>query len=320
MVTSVSVFLALGLWGCGPRTPIASEPNPAENNPPAIAPTESQVYTLGVLSIDSAVSVNERYRALVDYLEEATGYPFELMSLTQDSQFTQAANRAIDFTSNNPLAAVQVQRLYDTQFLVTHYRPQTGPQFSALIVVDADSDITTLEGLKGKSGACVNFETAAAGCTFQINHLLKRGIDPYRDFASFVENKSQDNIVLGVLNGTLDFGFIRTGQLEKLERKGLINSLDEVRVLEPIADGFFYEHTTALYPEWPIAALPHVDPQVAAQVKEALLNIPPDHPALKAAGVEKFVPAVDYSSLDELIETLKLKTWDTDNTTNSPEP
>ena len=265
---------------------------------------------LGILSIDSAVSVNERYAPLIDYLEKQTGYNFELVSLSQESQFTQVAQKSIDFTSTNPLSAVQVQRLYNTKFLVTHSRPQTKTQFSGLIVVNADSNINTLKDLRGKKGACVNFQTAAAGCTFQVYHLLQQGIDPYKDFASFVENKSQDNIVLGVLNGTLDFGFIRTGQLEKMVKKGLIGSTEELRILEPIDDDFFYEHTTTLYPEWPIASLSHVSPEIIEQVEKALLSMPGGHPALKAIGIEEFVPPVSYSSLEDLIETLKLKTWD----------
>ena len=265
---------------------------------------------LGILSIDSAVSVNERYAPLMDYLETKTGYDFELVPLSQASQFTQVAEKLIDFTSTNPLSAVQIQRLYDTKFLVTHSRPQTKTQFSGLIVVNAESNLNSLEDLRGKKGACVNFQTAAAGCTFQIHHLLQRGIDPYQDFSSFVENKSQDNIVLGVLNGTLDFGFIRTGQLEKMEKKGLISSKQQLRVLEPIDDSFFYEHTTALYPEWPVASLFHVPSEIVETVENALLSIPENHPVLTTIGIEEFVPAVNYNALEDLIEALKLKTWD----------
>ena len=272
--------------------------------------SSQETFKFGILSIDSAVSVYERYTPLIKYLEETTGYPFELVTLTQESQFTQVANQEIDFATTNPLSSVQIQRLYDTDFLLTHSRPNTKTQFSGLIVVNANSDIKTLEDLKGKKGACVNFQTAAAGCTFQIYHLLQKGINPQTDSASFVENKSQDNIVLGILNGSLDFGFIRTGQLEKMQKKGLIQDTNKLRILEPIDDDFFYTHTTALYPEWPIATLKHVDTDVVQQVKDALLLIPNDHPALKAIGVEKFVLPVDYSSLENLIETLKLKTYD----------
>ncbi|NEP20311.1 MAG: phosphate/phosphite/phosphonate ABC transporter substrate-binding protein, partial [Leptolyngbya sp. SIO4C1] len=264
----------------------------------------------GVLAIDSAVSVNERYGPLMSYLSSQIGRPVELVVLSQESQFTKVEEGALDFTTNNPLAAVQIQRLHNTDFLVTHTRPQTGTEFSGLIIVSGDSDLYAIEDLKNKRAACVDFQTAAAGCTFQIYHLLQKGFDPYKDFSSFIENKSQDNIVLAVLNGTIDAGFIRTGQLEKMMDKGRLASLDEVRIIDAANDTFFYPHTTALYPEWPISTLAETDLQLAEQVRTALLDLPSDHPALAALKADGFVPAVDYSNLDNLIETLQLKSWD----------
>ncbi|ESA38977.1 abc-type phosphate phosphonate transport periplasmic component [Leptolyngbya sp. Heron Island J] len=273
---------------------------------------EEPVY-FGVLAIDSAVSVNERYGPLIDYLSSEIQRPVELVILSQDNQFTKVEEDTLDFITNNPLAAVQVQRLYETNFLLTHTRPKTGTKFSGLIIVDNDSKITKIEDLRGKRAACVNFQTAAAGCTFQIYHLLQNGFDPYKDFSSFIENKSQDNIVLAVLNGKIDAGFIRTGQLEKMVNKGLLTSLDEVRIIDVAEDNFFYSHTTELYPEWPIAALPDTEPDLVHQVQAALSKLAPDHPALAKLKADGFVPAVDYNQLHDLIETLKLKSWDAGN-------
>ncbi|MEB3360059.1 MAG: PhnD/SsuA/transferrin family substrate-binding protein [Synechococcales bacterium] len=321
---------ALALNSCSQRPSPASSPpsedalsaNPTEvpmgDRPPqtplsqtAPAPaSDIQPLRLGVLAIDSALSVHARYKPLADYLTEATGYQFELVSLDQESQFTAVEQGTIDFATNNSLAAVQVHRLYDTEFLVTHSRPETGVEFSALIVVKDSSSIRTLADLKGKRVACVDFETAAAGCLFQVYHLRQAGINPFKDFGEFLENPSQDSIVLAVLNGSIDAGFIRTGQLEKMMKTGLLNSTDGLRVLEPMDDDFFYTHTTATYPEWPIAAVKGTDPAVVEAVRQALLNIPPDHPALTAANVTEFVPAVDYQSIDDLIETLQLLSWD----------
>lgn len=288
---------------------IPAEPTPTPVPSTPVSQISGSPVRVGILVIDSAVSTNERYGPLLNYLEQKTGRPFQLVPLTQDSQFVEVAAGNLDFAINNPLAAVQLRRLYDTDFLVTHSRPKTGTQFSGLIIVRREIEIETLKDLQGKKAACVNFKTAAAGCIFQIDYLRQRGFDPFQDFSSFVENKSQDNIVLAVLNGTVDVGFIRTGQLEKMVENGLIESVDVVKVLNSVEDDFA-PHTTALYPEWPIAALKGTDTQLKAEVKQALLNIPHDYPPLKAAKVERFVPAADYSELDRLIENLQLKSWD----------
>jgi len=302
--------LLLPLISCArTETEIAESPPTSSVETTAVQQVTGEPVRVGILAIDSAVSVNERYSPLLNYLSKVTNRPFELIPLTQESQFTEVAEGNLDFTLNNPLAAVQLRRLYNTEFITTHVRPQTGAEFSGLIIVKRDSDIQTLEDLRGKTAACVDFETAAAGCVFQIYHLQQNGIDSFTDFRSFVENKSQDNIVLAVLNGTIDVGFIRTGQLERMVNKGLINSTDVVRIINPTNDNFYYKHTTALYPEWSWAALQDTDPQLVDKVKNALLNIPANHPALTAARLEKFTPAADYSELDRLIETLKLKSW-----------
>lgn len=303
-------MVMMGTTACTDNPPPQDIPASEPPNLTESATTDQEAITLGVLAIDSALSVNERYSPLVAYLEDTLNQDFDLVPLSQQEQFEQAAAQDIDFIASNPLSSVQLQRLYNTEMLVTYSRPQTQTQFSGLIIVAADSEINSLEGLRNKTGACVNFQTAAAGCTFQIRHLLEQGINFQTDFASFTEQPSQDNIVLGVLNGTLDFGFIRTGQLEKMTRKGLIANPSVVKILDPMADDFFYAHTTALYPEWPIAALPHVNPDLKEAVQTALLTVPSDHPALKSVGVEQFVPAIEYTILDDLIETLQLKTWD----------
>lgn len=271
---------------------------------------EEDIVRFGVLSIDSATSVNERYSPLLAHLSEQVGKPFELYPVSQQEQFTAVEAGDLDFITSNPLASVQIKRLHNTEFLVTHTRPGTGPSFSGLIIVSQDSPIQTLDDLPGKNVACVAFQTAAAGCTFQIFHLLQNDIDPFTDFSSFVENKSQDNIVLAVLNGTIDAGFIRTGQLEKMVRKGLINGVDEVRILDAKTGDFPFAHTTELYPEWPIAAVEGADPELVNAVEAALLDIPADHQALSTLKADGFIPAVDYSKLDNLIQTLQLKSWD----------
>lgn len=311
--------VAVALTACAP--PVNNTPT---DNPRIIAPdgsptapvaapssvTPQATVRFGVLTIDSALSVSERYGPLLAYLSTATGRPFELVPLTQASQFTAVATQDLDFTTTNPLAAEQVRRLYGTRFLVTHSRPGNGAEFGGLIIVHQDSSLHTLANLRGQRVACVNKQTAAAGCVFQIKHLLDQGIDPERDFGEFLENGSQDNIVLAVLNGTLDAGFIRTGQLEKMAARGLLEHPDRLRVLDPQPTTFPYPHTTALYPEWPIAALAHTDPALATAVTEALLALPPNHPALTAANLDGFVPAADYALLTGLIETLQLRSWD----------
>jgi ABC-type phosphate/phosphonate transport system substrate-binding protein len=307
-LTSLMLLAILLLAGCNPSQAGIS-PSPVQTAATRV-PVSADAVRVGILGIRSAVAVTGQYGPLVTYLAESVGRPFTLVPLDQEDQFTRVEQNNLEFVFSNPLAGVQLRRLYHTQFLATLSHPETGTEFGGLIIAKADSDIQTINDLKGKRGACVAFQTAAAGCTFQILHLRQHGINPFTDFSSFVETGSQDNIVLAVLNGTVDVGFIRTGQLEKMVSEGFITSLEEVKILDQADDDFFYPHTTQLYPEWPFAALPGTDPELAAAVQTALLNIPADHPAMAAAGANGFVPPLDYTPVDNLIETLQLRSWD----------
>lgn len=307
---SFCLFLicALLLGACG-SNPFAASPPPTPTSQPAVN-TANNAVRLGILAIRSAVATNNRYDALRTYLAEAIGRPVKMVPLTQETQFSQVKLGALEFIFTNPLASVQIRRLHRTTFLATMSLKETGAKIGGLIIVRSDSGIKTLEDLRGKRGACVNFQTAAAGCAFQVYHLQQKGLDPYKDFASFVEIPSQDSIVLAVLNRSIDVGFVRTGQIETMLAEGTLTSLEELSILDQVQDGFFYPHTTRLYPEWPFAAAAHTDPALAEKVRTALLNLPPNHPAIANTGIDRFMPAEDYTAIDELIEALHLPGWE----------
>ena len=157
----------------------------------------------------------------------------------------------------------------------------------------------------------IKFLTPAAGCNFQVLHLLEAGVST-GEFGEFTETPSQDNIVLAVLNGVVDAGFIRSGQLERMVRDGTIGSVGELRILDPADDGYIHPHTTVLYPEWPFAALPGADEALVGQVRDALLGIEEGNEALSNANAAGFVAPEDYGPLSDLVVTLQLRTWDAD--------
>lgn len=295
------------LAGCGGEDSAEITPSPTAVSSNSDLPP----VRVGVLAIRSAEAAKNQYGAIINYLSETLDRPFEFVAVGQEPQFDEVAAGNLDFTLNNPLAAVQLRRIHKTTFLVTLSRNNTGPEFGGLIIAKQGSGITSAEDLRDKRVTCVAFQTAAAGCNFQVFHLLQKGIS-VDAFASFTETPSQDNIVLGVLNNTFDAGFIRTGQLEKMVREGTLLNLDEIVIVDLADDGFFFPHTTRLYPEWPFAALEGTDLALVADVQKALLNLPEGHPALENVNAVGFVPAIDYSPLDDLIEQLELRGYDSD--------
>ncbi len=306
------IVIALILSGCGSsETPTITAPTATSTVPSPITGAGAPVR-VGILVNQSVTATNSQYGGLMAYLSEATGRPFKIVPLTAENQLSSVEQKGMEFFFTNPIAAVRAQRLYGVNFLATLSRRNSGTKFSALIIARKDSNFNTIEDMRGKRGGCFSFTTSAAGGAFQIYELLQRGFDPFKDFSSFVELSSQENVVLGVLNGTLDVGFVRTGMVEDMQRAGTLTQadVDAISIVNRVDDDFFYQHSTALYPEWPFAALAGTDADLSEAVKTALLTIPPDHPALESAKLAGFAPAEDYSSIVSVIETLKLPGWD----------
>lgn len=86
-----------------------------------------------------------------------------------------------------------------------------------------------------------------------------------------------------MLTGQIDVGFVRTDQLERFtdRRTGELLDLSLIKVIQPqtnvvMSNGDVFPFpmsTSVLYPEWPLAAMPHVDRQLVSAVQAGLLNM-----------------------------------------------
>jgi ABC-type phosphate/phosphonate transport system substrate-binding protein len=91
-----------------------------------------------------------------------------------------------------------------------------------------------------------------------------------------------------------------------MQREGKID-MQDFRVLNELNIRRLGACSTPLYPDWPVAALGKTPPEVADKMKQALLAIPPRHPALeKARKIDRFVDALDYGPVEELCRLLKV--------------
>jgi ABC-type phosphate/phosphonate transport system substrate-binding protein len=157
----------------------------------------------------------------------------------------------------------------------------------------------------------LKFKEAAGAYLFQTYHLYQKGIDPHKDFASLREGQEQDDLVLAVQLGLIDVAFIRSGLLETMEREGKIKIADFVIVDERTGDGFEFVHSTDLYPEWYLSALPRVPAAVQATVQVAALQLTSDMPAARAARVRGFLEPLPLDGMQKVLKALNIHANDT---------
>jgi ABC-type phosphate/phosphonate transport system substrate-binding protein len=266
---------------------------------------QSQELKVGVLAPRGELKANARWQAFGKYLSNALGKDVVIVPLPPSKVTSTADNGKIDFLLSHSPHTVYVQEKLGAKVLAT-LNTKAGPRFGGVIIAKKDSGIASANDLRGKNVMSLKFNAAAGAYIFQTYHLMEKGIDPHKDFASIREGKKQDDLVLAVKNGLIDAAFVRTGLLENMQREGKVK-LDEFVIVDKQDDaGFPLLHSTELYPEWCMSALPTASPDDAAKMSDALFKLTPDMPAASKARIEGFVPPVSLDGIKQALKSLQI--------------
>ena len=181
-------------------------------------------------------------------------------------------------------------------------------QYGGVIFCRSDrKDIRTLSDLKGKTFMAVS-ESSLGGWLMAWRELKENGIDPYRDFKELRFDDTHDRVVYAVRDRMIDAGTVRTNTLEDLSAEGKID-LSDYYVFPRLHDRDVrtpYFCTTREYPEWPMAKVRHTPDGLAEKVAVALLQMPPDSPAAKAAGCAGWTIPLNYQPVHDCLKVLKV--------------
>ena len=172
------------------------------------------------------------------------------------------------------------------------------------------ANINTLRDIKGKTVAVVTTESLA-GYQMQAYELSRAGIRMPQDVKLLTTGMPHDKVVEEVLAGRADVGFMRTAVLEGMEHDGKLE-MKQLKILNrQNLPGFPQQLSTRLYPEWPFAAMPHIDENLARHVAAALLMLEENKEATRAMDIHGFVVPADYSPVEDLLRELRLPPFET---------
>ncbi|MCG6864633.1 MAG: PhnD/SsuA/transferrin family substrate-binding protein [Thiogranum sp.] len=283
--------------------PLTTEPVRAE---PGI-----RTARIGVLAYRGHAQALRRWSPTAEYLSDRIeGCRFEIVPLDLGGIRDATRDESIQFTLTNPGNYADLEARFGVSriaTLQTREDERIRVRYGAVIITRADNrEIETLEDLRGKSFMAVS-EEAFGGFQMAWRELAEHSIDPFQDlselrFAGF----PQDRIVLAVGNGSVDAATVRAETFARMIESGVVDAAD-FRVLnpQPDTDGPF-PLSTRLYPEWPFATLKSTPRKLAAQVTQALLTMPPDHPAAIAARSAGWTIPLDYSPVTALMQSLRI--------------
>ena len=280
---------------------------------PVLADPDKEL-NLGVFAFRPAEILEQRYQPLADHLSrQLDGARVRLLVLSQDEIEQALAENRLDLLFTNPSHYVLLRSQNPlTGALATLISMESGQpanQLGGVIIARADSaPVDSFKALRDKVIG-VPGTKYLGGYQTQAYELLQAGLR-LPDDARLITLGSHDQVVKAVLDGQVEFGFIRTGVIEEMSREGKLDPALLRVVGERRYPGFPYRLSTRLYPEWPFLALPHVEAKLVRRIASSLMGLEEEHPVARASGIGGFSPPGDYLPVENLARALRMPPFD----------
>mgnify|MGYP005840532481 CR=1 FL=1 len=272
---------------------------------------QGEPIKIGVLAKRGEEQAIKKWSATATYLTEALpDTSFVIIPLAFAELRRAVADRRIDFVITNSSYYVQLEHEYGLSRIATLKNSVNGAsekRFGGVIFSRADnSRIKSFTDLVNSDFAAVNRDSFG-GWQMAWREFASRGISPERDFASLTFSGDHDKVVYAVLNGKADAGTVRTDTLERMAAEGKISLTDiKLIALPGLSVSFPYLCSTRLYPEWPIAKLKETPDSLAERLSVALLSMPGETEAARAANIAGWTIPLDYQPVHKLMQELDI--------------
>ncbi|NTV69058.1 MAG: PhnD/SsuA/transferrin family substrate-binding protein [Azonexaceae bacterium] len=263
-----------------------------------------------ILAVRPKAETDARWQPLIDYLNTANpDRPLELQALTYPELEAAIRDKRIDFVLTQPghyITLTQREGLLSP--LATLIETQGGKPVSALggVILSRrdDKNIQNLADLAGKRIA-TSSTSSLGSYQAQAYELMLRGIDLSTDARVIETGQPQDKAIVQLLAGQADAAFVRTGLIEAMARENKLD-MGRLRVVNAREDDFPLAHSTRLYPQWALAAMPWAEQDFARKFAADILTLPHGGDVARAADIQGFAIPGDYRPVEDLLRHLRL--------------
>jgi two-component system, LuxR family, sensor histidine kinase TtrS len=269
---------------------------------------KEQIY-VGVLAHKQFEATHDMWNPTVEYLNEVIpDVEFHIVPLRFEEFPSQLSQKKINFVIVNSAYYVDLEHRFGISRIATlknkDFNGRAQTEFGGVVFTrSSSSNIRSLEEIAHHAFAAVN-EDSFGGWIMALREFKARNIDPKELQVTFYG--THEAVVHAVLEGKADAGTVRTDTLERMAAEGKI-TMDDISVLNPKNyPNFYYQVSTRLYPEWPIATTKHTSDALAERVAVALISMPSDTDAARASNALGWTIPLDYQSIHECLKELHL--------------
>ncbi|HHF3196236.1 sensor histidine kinase [Vibrio sp. CCB-PB317] len=273
-------------------------------------PQAKQKVEVGVLAIRGHLYAEQRWQPTIDWLnQQISDVHFVLHPLNLDEMGQAVKFQTMDFILTNPGQAVRLGRQYALSWMatLTSRAPQNSNYgIGSALVVRANSSYQTVQDVSGRPVAAVS-EKAFGGYLTMRYQIVKMGLNP-NDFFSDVRYLGFpiDANLYQLRDGNVEAAVVPACLLEQMLNEGLLQPSNYRVLNQQPNERSLCAVSTPLYPNWSFAKTERGSAQIAKQIAQVLLAMPPEHPAVIAAGASGWTSPVSLLSIDKLYQALDL--------------
>ena len=292
---------ALALWAAVTGgTPLRPGPGAAVWPEPQGSDEPGRVLRIGIIPERDIFRQRRRYKALAGYLSGRLDRPVKLVTArSYEAVLRDFGDKRIEGAFLGSFVAVLAMERHGGRVTVCPELPGGISTYRGVIFVRADSPISVLQQLSGKSLAMV--WTTTAGHLFPVGTLARLGLWSEAKGPRPVRLGTHDEVAMSVMAGDVDAGAIKNLRLDALK---LAHPEWQIRRL---AEG-------SSVPNNALIMSPGVPDELVSAVTAVLLKMagdPEGRRTLSALGATRFLPcrAEQYAHIHDMIDRIR-PMWD----------
>ena len=255
------------------------------------------VLTVGFIPAEDSRAMVRQSQAILDIVAKHTGMKIDTF-VGSDYNATIEALRAghIDVALLGPFSYVLATTVAQVEaFAVTVTARSMQPSYQAIVIAGKDSNINSLNDLKGKTFAFVD-PGSTSGFMVPSAAMVKLGIVPEKDFKQVMYSGGHDATIVAVGSGKVDAGSVA----DRIYERGCAKGLADCSKLKVV-------WTSPAIPNDPLLYRKALSDDMKKRIRDAFFSV--KNLAFGEMGtVARFDPASDkdYDPLREIASALKL--------------